>query len=256
MFAALLGLLAANNAHADYVARAYTFDLSDSLPYGDNFGSVHVEAYDGNGVSGGGLNAGQVRMTFQTATLPIYGPTDANFGFQQVGFNANIDIKDVQISVPTGYKIRNDRFMSGFGKFRWQAYGDPAALTGPLTLTISDLGKDALIENFTVGSLTSYGDWPLFGSVYFAARIGAFDINNDWFDLSSHVAGASAFPPPIVIDDPVPVEDGGATSETPPTPNPEPATLLMAALGAAGAIGVRWIGRHSFLMSRAFAKST
>lgn len=224
-------------AHADYVTRTYAFDFSDAMPYGESFGSVKVEAYDGNGDAGGGLNAGQVRMTFHAAALPLYGPTDASFGFQQVGFNANVDIKDVQITAPNGWKLRNGRFMGGFGKFAWQAYGDPSALSGPLTLTINDLGQNAFIDNFVVGSMTSTGDWPLFGSVYFAARIGGFDLNDDWYDLSSHVAGVSAFPL-IEIDDPIPVEDGGATNES-PTPNPEPATLLMGLVGAAGAFGVR-----------------
>ena len=182
-FGSLALLVITTAAHADYVSRTYSFDLSDALPYGESFGSAMIEAYDGVGPGGGGLAAGQLRMTFHAAPLPIYGPVDSSFGIQQLGFNSKLDIKDAQIQLPAGWKVRNDRFMGGFGKFRWQAYGDPSVLGGPLAITIDGLGADATVESFLVESRTSTGDWPLFGSVYFASRIGGFDLNNDFFDL-------------------------------------------------------------------------
>jgi hypothetical protein len=243
IWALSLMLIATSAVRADYVTKSMSFDLSDSLP-GSSFGSVFLEAYDGVGDSGGGLAAGQVRMTFTPTALPVYGPTDASFGIQQLGFNSKLPLSDAQIQVPTGWKLRNDRFMGGFGKFKWQAYGDPSVLPGPLTLTINDLGAFANLDNFLVGSTNSAGDWPLFGSVYFAARIGGFDLNDDFFDMTSHVAGVSAAPP-IIIDDPD-IEEPPPATEGPPSATPEPTSLVLGLCGI-GAIGLRrwWVSRTS-----------
>src|SRR5207249_866145 len=106
------------------VSQTYQFDLSDSLPMGLSFGSATIEAYDGVGASLNGLGAGQVRMTFQASPLADYGPRSASFGFEQLGFNSKLDLKDAQIQIPAGWKLRTNRFMGswgGFGLFRWQA---------------------------------------------------------------------------------------------------------------------------------------
>lgn len=229
-------------ARADYVSQTFQFDLSDSLPMGLSFGSATIEAYDGVGPALNGLGGGMVRMTFQAAPLVDYGPLSKSFGFEQLGFNSKVALNDTQIQIPAGWKLRQNRFMGsfgGFGLFRWQAYGDPALLTGPLQITINDLGKDATLDNFAVGSKNSIGEQPYNGSVLFAGRVGGFDLNDDFFDLSSHVAAVSVPPPPITVDDPIPetgvdvVNAGGA-----PTATPEPSALFLGLCGI-GALGVR-----------------
>src|SRR5262245_43669861 len=54
-------------ALADYISQ--TVGLSSTAPNPIS-GSVQIEAYDGKGSAGGGLNAGQVRVTFH-ANAPI-----------------------------------------------------------------------------------------------------------------------------------------------------------------------------------------
>ncbi len=239
----------ATSARADYVSQSYQFDLSDSLPMGLSFGSAVIEANNGVGPALNGLGAGQVRMTFQAAPLADYGPLGSSFGFEQLGFNAKLDLNDAQIQIPAGWKLRANRFMGswgGFGQFRWQAYGDPGVLAGPLTITITDLGKNATLDNFVVPSKNSSGDTPFNGSVFFAGRIGGFDLNDDFFDLSSHVAAVSVPPPPIALDDPIPLDGGGLIGPTAaPMANPEPSTLLLGLCGI-GFVGVRrWWKRKS-----------
>lgn len=235
-----LFLVSASATRADYVSKTFQFDLSDALPAFESFGSVQIETYNGVGASGGGLAAGQVRMTFTPNALAIYGATDSGFGFQQVGFNSTLAINNAQISVPTGWNLRNDRFMGGFGKFKWQAYGNPGDLTGPLSITISDLGADAILDHFLLGSTSSTGESPLLGSVYFAGRIGGFDLNNDFFDMTSHVAGVSAAPtpPPFPGEELPPVESPGEQGET-PNPTPEPTTLFLGLCGMGGLVAYR-----------------
>lgn len=242
-------LATAMSARADYVSQTFQFDLSDSLPMGLSFGSATIEAYDGVGPTQNGLGGGMVRMTFHAYPLVDYGPVGAKFGFEQVGFNSKLALSDTQIQIPAGWSLRQNRFMGswgGFGLFGWQAFGDPAALNGPLSITINDLGADAKLENFLVGSKNSLGELPLNGSVHFAGRIGGFDLNDDFFDLTSHVTAVSVLPAPIELDDPNP-ETGGGLEEPPvmAVQNPEPATWLMGIVGV-GAIGVRrWWRKHS-----------
>ena len=200
------------SARGDYVSQTFQFDRSDSLPSGPLFGSVTIDAYDGVGAPGGGLSPGQVRMSFQAAPLPIYGPINSSFGFAEVGFNTNLPLTAGQIHTPAGWNLRNSSVMGGFGQFGWQAYGDPSLVSSPAAVvTISGLGANATLDHFLIPS-TSATD----ASVYFAGLIGGFTLNTDGFNLSSHLVGVTA---------PTPPWDSGVT------PNPEPSALLLGLCG-------------------------
>jgi hypothetical protein len=232
---ALLALLAPS-ARADYVTRSYVLDQSGQLPDGLGYGNVTIEAYDGVGDPANDLAAGQVRLTFEAEVIPLYGPVKDRFGFRAAGFNTDLALVESQIALPAGWKLRTDRNMGGFGKFAWQAHGKPRQ--NPLVITIDGLGAAATLEHFLIPSMTAGGDYPVQGPVYFAARIGGFDLNDDVHDATSHVAGAGYPMPPPGTDPEWPDPDGSNGSPTePPVPNPEPSTLLLCALGA-GCVGI------------------
>jgi hypothetical protein len=243
---AAFGLLALTGpAHADYVTRTYQFDQSNTLASMLNYGSVTVEAYDGNGASQNGLAAGQVRLTYHADPLPIYGPPGPHFGIRMAGFNTDLPLSLDQLSVPDNWRVRNDRFMGGFGRFGWQAYASPPNSLTDVAVTVSGLGADALLDHFLIPSKTSTGDVPAMGSVYFAARVGGFDINTDDIDAASHVVG-TGFPlpppttwPPEGPPSPIPDPPVGGGGEMPPD-SPEPAAALLGLLGAAGVGVTRW----------------
>jgi hypothetical protein len=201
----LLGL--ALPARADYISRSFQFSLSDSLPRGPSFGTVTIEAYDGTGAAGGGLQVGQVRMTFQPTKLPIepYGP--GYFGFEQAGFNTNLSLQPSQIRTATGWNagwgLRGNRSMGGFGQFQWQVdyYYDVNSATSlphgnPLVVIVSGLGTNATLDHFLIPSTNLAGGAPVNGSVYFAGRISGFDLNTDLYDLTSQVVGVNVVPSP------------------------------------------------------------
>jgi hypothetical protein len=243
----LLGMTAPGRA--DYVSRTYTFDRSSLLPAGIAYGTVTIEAYDGKGDPGNGLTAGQVRLTLQADPLPIYGPVSDSFGFRSVGFNTDLTLQESQITTPAGWQVRTGRHMGGFGLFGWQAYAKSHFSQNPLVVTISGLGADAAFDHFLIPSATSTGDIPLNGPVYFAARIGGFDLNDDTYDARSHVVG-NAYPIlPPVIDDPWPLPDDANTPPSGgdgPPPTPEPATWLLGMLGCGGFGLGRWLGRRAY----------
>ena len=230
-------------ARADYVTRTYLFDQSNTLPDMLTYGSVTIEAYDGIGAAGGGLAAGQVRLTLTADPLPVYGPVRPGFGIRAVGFNTDLTLSEGQISMPSGWKLRPDRFMGGFGRFAWQAHGKAKDRQDPLVVTINELGADAALEHFLIPSATSTGGVPPEGPVYFAARIGGFDLNDDFFDTTRHVVGTGYPMPPPIIDPEVPTDPipGGVQGPGPgqEVESPEPSTLLLAALGAAGLCAAR-----------------
>jgi hypothetical protein len=230
-------------ARADYLSKTFLLDQSNVLPSGTGYGSIFVEAYDGNGTPGGGLSAGQVRLTVQADTLPAYGPVGSNFGVYALGFNSNLTLQSSQISTPSGWQLRNGRFMGGFGQFAWEASGNVYDTHNPLVITISGLGTGATLDNFLIPSTSSTGGVPMNGSVLFAARISGFDINNDLIDAQTQVVGVGAPSPPP------PANPGGVgppigASSPPPLDNPEPSTLLLCVLGGSGLGLGRWLKRR------------
>jgi hypothetical protein len=234
-------------ARADYISQTFLLDQSSVLGGGDTYGSVRIEAYNGNGNAGGGLVAGQVRLTVQADVRPAYDTVGTHFGVYGLGFNTDLGLQASQISIPDNWRLRNGRFMGGFGLFGWEASGKIRDSQNPLVLTISDLGTDATLDHFLIASTSSTGGIPLNGSVNFAARIGGFEINNDLVDATTHVVGngvPSPAPPiqPGGPGDPIPVAQG--SSEPPAIDNPEPCTLLMCTLGAGGLGLGRWLKRR------------
>jgi hypothetical protein len=238
-------------ARADYISQTFLLDQSSVLGGGNTYGSVRIEAYDGNGNGGGGLAAGQVRLTVQADVRPVYDTVGTHFGVYGLGFNTDLSLQPGQIAIPDNWRLRNGRFMGGFGQFGWEASGKIRDSQNPLVLTISDLGTDASLGHFLIASTNSTGGPPMNGSVNFAARIGGFEINNDLVDATTHVVGNGL---PWVDGPPAPVPGGppvdpvlleGQGSSVPPAhENPEPGTLLLCALGAGGLGLGRWLKRR------------
>lgn len=214
---------------ADYVARTYLFDQSNRLPDGLVYGSMTIEAYDGTGASGGGLAAGQVRLTFQVDPIPVNGPSH-DVGIRAVGFNSDLSLTDAQVSVPDGWGLRHNRHMGGFGVFGWQAFTKPADRQPLVTVLIDGLGSDANVDHFRIESRRTKGGLPPQGPVYFAARVGALLPDGDVERYFAHTIGTGVPPP---IDGWPPEGSGGDGTGT--SPSPEPSTLLLAALGCGGA---------------------
>jgi hypothetical protein len=249
---AVLGLCALTPlARADYVSQSFAMDQSSVLPAGTTYGSVQIEAYDGNGSAGGGLSAGQVRLTIQANPLPVYDSIGCHFGVYGAGFNTDLALDPSQIGLPDHWRLRNGRFMGGFGQFGWEATGHVRDSQSPLVITISGLGTDATVNHFLIPSTDSMGGTPMNGSAYFAARVGGFDINNDWVDARTHVIANLA---PITDPPPPPPDSGGPGpvvtpvlqgSAPPPTASsPEPSTLLLCVLGVGGLGVSRCFGRR------------
>lgn len=225
----LLALLAlARPLRADYVTRTYLFDQSNRLPDGLVYGGVTMEAYDGVGTPGGGLSAGQVRLTFQVDPIPVDGPL-REVGIRAVGFNSDLPLTGAQITAPDGWGLRNGRRMGGFGVFGWQAFTRPADRLSTVTITIDGLGSDANLDHFRIESRRANGGLPRQGPVYFAARVGAVLPADDVERYFAHTIGTGV-PPPIDGWPPEgPGGDGAGAS-----PSPEPTTLLLGLIGCGG----------------------
>src|SRR3954451_22475384 len=86
LLAVLGACLLAAPASAGYLTNSYTFTQSNTLADGVNYGTVTIEAYDGNGAGGGGLAAGQIKLTIDVTTAP-YTTVGSKFGIQSFGFN-------------------------------------------------------------------------------------------------------------------------------------------------------------------------
>ncbi len=220
----ITGLISASPVSADYVSQTVILDQSNALKDGVAYGGVLVEAYDGLGVSGGGLNAGEVRLTFSANVVDDYVSLKKSFGIDRVGFNSDLAISAGQIATPAGWKLKNNKNMDGFGKFAWIAHG-PGDRLNPLTLLINGLGADATPEHFLIGSAGKSGP-PSQGAVYFAAHVAGFTVLCD--DISSHFIGGSD----VGADFPPPPEGSGEVR-----PTPEPTSLLMSILGV-GCVGL------------------
>lgn len=195
-------------AHAEYVSQTITLDQSNKYADGPAFGSVFIEAYDGVGTPGGGLNAGQVRITYTAHLLPIYGDVQF-FGLTAVGFNTDLTLKKNQIQGPTGWNLQKNENLGGFGRFTWEE----STIVGenrqnPVVLLISDLGSDAKLDHFLIGSLLKNGNIPPQGSSAFVAHVDGFA--GETGDFRHHWIG----------------HDILAT--------PEPGTLTLAVLGLGG----------------------
>lgn len=178
-FAAFLTFIAA--APAEYVAQTIVLDQSNRFSDGVKYGSVTIEAYDGVGAPAGGLNAGQVRITYTADKLLSYGDV-LFFGINSVGFNTDLAIKKKQIQGPAFWDLAKNEKLDGFGRFTW-ADSSPLGILrdNPVSILISDLGTDATLDHFLLGSALKNGNPPPQGSSPFAAHVVGLEIGDSTF---------------------------------------------------------------------------
>lgn len=195
--ASLTLLLTAGVIRADYVTQTFSLNQSNHLPDGTHYGSVVVEAYDGIGAGGGGLAAGQVRLTFSADALPIYGPLGKNFGLDSVAFNTDLSLTPGQISAPSGWALVAKDKLGGFGTFAWSATASKAKYQSPtVTVLLSGLGADATLSHFLVPTLNGKGNAPAQGSALFAGRVVGFTASAATNDAKAHWTAVQAAPEP------------------------------------------------------------
>ena len=215
---ALALLAVARPAAADYVSQ--TVLLTSPADPVAPAGSVVVEAYDGLGTAGGGLNAGEVRISFQRIPPPRgagHAPGEAPLftvqGFQVVGFNTDLNLTAGQITGPAGWAAAPGVTLGGHGDFGW-ALGTATAFQNDVSVLITGLGANASLAHFLLNS-TGGGSGP----AQFAGQ---------WIDVSF---GPGGFSTSETVAGPAPEEV--ATEAT-----PEPASLALGGLGLLGlAIG-------------------
>lgn len=234
--------LGATAVWADYATQSINLDQSNTLKDGVVYGSVLIEAYNGVGAPGGGLNAGEVRLTYSAAVVPDYTSLGKTFGIDHVGFNTDLSFAADKISGPAGWKINNKGSMSGFGKFTWQADGSAKGgeRPNPVSLLITGLGTDATLAHFLFGSEGNGKNPPDQGSVYFAMHVAGFTTASQ---VGSHYVGGSGTgeppPPGGSGEEPPPPGGGGEVRDT-----PEPSALLLGGFGVACFGLYRWNTRR------------
>jgi hypothetical protein len=213
----------AQTARAGYVTQTVDLDRSNTLADGVVYATVKVEAYDGVSAGGGGLKAGEVRLTY-TADATVYDAIGPTFGLHTVGFNTDLALAKGQIVAPAGWTLTKTPNLSEFGKFSWKAA--TSNHTSPvLVLLVESLGLNATLDHFLAASKSASDN-----AVYFAAHIKDFKDRQDCDNVTSHWVGGrtveSTPPPP------------GGTGEPPPE-TPEPGALALCGAGIATLIAVR-----------------
>lgn len=213
---------------ADYISQTVGLSSTAKNPIS---GSVQIEAYDGKGAAGGGLNAGQVRLTFH-ANAPIGNVGDFS-GFEGVGFNTDLSLNPSQISGPMKWEASTNPYF-GIVRFPWVVrataldsftgswlgvpdlvYNGKLPLHNDLSVLISGLGSNATPAHFQFPGekwtpAVFYGEW--------------WDLRDDafGFHFSSQILSAS--------------ESGLGSG---PLATPEPSTLILYCLGLAGLLARR-----------------
>ncbi len=209
--AALVLALAGSNAFADYQTATFVMDQSNAMQNGVIYGTVQIETYDGTGTGGGGLQAGQARLSVTINDVAAYGNL-SNFGMDKFGFNSTAAISSNQITGPSGWSFSTNQQMSGFGNFLdfEQGSGNSRVTNG--TFLISGLGTDANLNNFEVTSTGS-----TLGPAYFSAHVAGFDNQ----PTSHFIGGNTPLAPPV----------------------PEPASMVLLSFAAVGFAGYCWRAR-------------
>lgn len=177
--------------------------------------AVTFEAYDGKGAAGGGLNAGEVRLTF-TDTTPVSPPppdTFVNQGLQSVGFNTDLSLSPGQITGPAGWNVVKNAKFGPNGTFGW-AVGTVSNFQNPVSVLITGLDSDATFAHFNLGS-SGGSSSNLFGGRYVSISFGpdGADVSSSW-----RAAGSPS-----------------AVAQT-----PEPSSLAIVGVGALGLAFARW----------------
>jgi hypothetical protein len=213
---------------ADYVSQSVTLDQSNTLKDGVAYGSVLVEAYDGVGAAGGGLKAGEVRLTYSANMVADYASASKTFGIDHMGFNTDLKLTAGQITSSAGWKINDNKNLSAFGKFSWAADGNAKGgdRPNPTSLLITGLGANAKIGHFMIATSGSEGN------VYFAMHVAGFTSASNP-NVGSHWVGGSS----LVTE--IPPPEGSGEGPPPPSATPEPTTILLGVFGFGGL----WIGR-------------
>lgn len=152
---AVVGLgLAAQPARAGYETATYAFTESNvlsDLTFPSNYGTVKLESFDGLGTGGGGLSAGQIRITVDVNTS-YYTSIGSNFGIDKFAFNfANLNLTTPGniATVPSGwdFTINPNGSFGGFANFDAETAGQGNDRRDPLVILISNQNTAALIEN-------------------------------------------------------------------------------------------------------------
>jgi hypothetical protein len=213
-------------AHAGYVQQNFVMDQSNVFADGITYGHVKVEANDTAGPLNG-LAGGAVRLTVTIDTPAVYGPIGKKFGMDKFAFNTDLHLLAGQISGPSGWSLKFDKNMDGFGEFsvRLAGGGKNRLTTG--IFTISGLGTNATLAHFEIGSGGSKKKPPQ-GSVYFAAHVADFGEKCDEDEGSNFIGGG--------ID--------------PGNQSPEPTTLSLGLLGVAGLGVAQYLRRKQSLRPR------
>jgi hypothetical protein len=233
---------------ADYLTQI--FNLVDpgeqsqnvAFPGGRAPGTVQIEAYDGNGANGGGLNPGEVRLIFDTKNTG-FAPLSVNtannlIGVQAVAFNTDLSLSPSQIHVPTGwmvaqnftnYSASTDRETpSSFflGQFSWGA-GTVSSIQGAMSILITGLGANATLNHFVFDStlMQNPPPGPIFESAAFAANAVGLSFGADGANVSSGWLATNA--------------NGASADGEGPWQTPEPTTLALASVGLVGLLGRR-----------------
>jgi hypothetical protein len=203
-------------ARADYQSITFALDQSNALPDGVTYGTVMVETYDGVGAGGGGLVAGQARITV-TIDPSLYSALGPNFGLADFGFNSVAPITAGDISAPAGWTIDPNHAEDGFGKFDWGLVSPSGPGSYPsLVFYVNNLGANATVSNFQKDSSGNAGE----GNVFFAAHVMDFTYNlPDGGTVSSDYIGGS---------------DPNGGGGPPGFVTPEPTTLSLTFVGFAG----------------------
>ena len=195
----LVLLLAQSTAFTDYTSTTLLADGQTAVG-----GLVQVEGYDGQGTPGGGLGAGQVRITVNAGLSnppwgndpPPPGTVWMLSGLQDFSIPTTLNLNSNQITMGPGWSV------SAGGGMIEAFQMDPTQLSGTATMLISGLGANAIASNF--GAPGSWGS----------------GIGLDW-----------------TLEDAEPIPPA-------PSSTPEPSTLVLGAVAVAGWLGRRTLRRR------------
>lgn len=140
-------------AHASMTSTSYMFNVSNTYPTVQDYGTVTIEADDSTGMVKFIVDAKDVQ--------PLYGNLN-NFGIQKFGFNVtdNSILSSISsMTLPSGWslKIQPNNSLSMFGVFEATTAGNGNSRQDPLefALTLGDASK-AVASNFAATSSNGF----------------------------------------------------------------------------------------------------
>jgi hypothetical protein len=185
-----------SQATANYQSQTVTMNLANqpSDPTAGNYGSVRVEAWNGVGTGGGGLTAGEVRISV-TITNANGNPTALLDSFS---FNSTVspqfplsDVKSVTTSNGSTWSVSPGGNEGPSHNFSFTASGNnDIPFTGSTNLTILiDLSQSGQTSQATLANFITLGDTNGPDPAIFAAHIKGLT-------FSSYFIRAAAVPEP------------------------------------------------------------